>query len=380
MPCLARCDAMDFTLLCQDKGSGARRGEVSTSRGSFQTPVFMPVATRGSIRALTSRDIDELAFEIILSNTYHLYIRPGLEVLEGAGGLHKFMRHEKPILTDSGGFQVFSLSDLCRIKEHGVEFASHLDGSRHVFTPRSVLDIQRVIGSDIMMVLDECTDYPVEKQGARDAMERTIRWAGEAAEYWRESFDMGKQALFGIVQGSVFPDLREECARRLVDLDFPGYAIGGLSVGEPKELYRDITSLTTSLLPPDKPRYMMGVGSPLEILHGVRYGIDMFDCVMPTRIARNGTLYTSQGRINIKAARFEKDDSPLDPHCSCYVCQNFSRSYLRHLFKVGEISALIYNTFHNLFFMKTFMTEIRKGIEDGIFEEIEAKWYTVFNI
>lgn len=351
-----------------------------TSRGSIQTPVFMPVATRGSIRALTSRDVEELAFEIILANTYHLYIRPGLEVLKEAGGLHKFMLHDGPILTDSGGFQVFSLSDLCRIKEHGVEFASHLDGSRHVFTPKSVLDIQRVIGSDIMMVLDECTDYPIEKKEARRAMERTIRWAGEAVDYWNETFDREKQTLFGIVQGSVFPDLREECAGRLVDLDFPGYAIGGLSVGEPKELYREITSVTTGFLPREKPRYMMGVGSPLEILYGVKYGVDMFDCVMPTRIARNGTLYTSHGRINIKAARFERDQGPLDENCSCYVCQNFTRSYLRHLFRVGEISALIYNTYHNLHFMKTFMDEIRKSIEEGNFADVEAKWYTVFNI
>jgi len=371
---------MEFRLLKKDTGSGARRGEVVTSRGSIQTPVFMPVATRGSIRALTSRDVDELGFDIILANTYHLYIRPGLEVLKDTGGIHEFMRYDRPILTDSGGFQVFSLADLCKIKEHGVEFASHLDGSRHTFTPRSVLDIQRVIGSDIMMVLDECTDYPIPEKGARDAMERTIRWAGEAAEYWRESFDHDKQALFGIVQGSVFPHLREECARRLVDLDFPGYAIGGLSVGEPKELYREITAVTTEFLPPEKPRYMMGVGSPLEILYAVRHGVDMFDCVMPTRIARNGTLYTSHGRVNIKAARFERDYSPLDENCSCYVCQNYSRSYLRHLFKVGEISALIYNTYHNLHFMKNFMEEIRKGIEEGNFDEIESKWSRVFTI
>jgi len=369
---------MKLKIITKDKNTSARACEIETTRSVIKTPVFMPVATRGAIRALTTDDIKKLGFDIILSNTYHLYIRPGLEVLEMAGGLHKMMDYNGSILTDSGGFQVFSLGDLCKIREDGVEFSSHLDGSRHFFTPEKVLDIQRVIGSDIMMILDQCTDYPIEKKYAVQAMERTINWGRESIEYYKKTFDMEKQACFAIIQGSVYNDLRKECAERLVDLDFPGYAIGGLSVGEPKELYREVTANVVQHMPEDKPRYMMGVGSPLEILHAVRYGVDMFDCVMPTRIARNGTLYTSQGRVNIKAAVNEKLFEPLDPECDCYVCKNFSRAYLRHLFKAGEISALIYNTYHNLAFMKKFMDEVRESILNGTFVEVEQKWLKVF--
>jgi len=369
---------MDFTVNNRDISSSARACTLVTSRGEIKTPVFMPVATRGTIRALTYRDIEEIGFDIILSNTYHMYIRPGTDVISRAGGLHKFMNYHKPLLTDSGGFQVFSLSDLCKVRENGVEFRSHLDGSKHFFSPEKVLDIQRVIGSDIMMVLDQCTDYPIERKGAREAMERTINWAGESVRYWRDSFDMDVQNLFGIVQGSVYNDLRKECVERLVELDFPGYAIGGLSVGEPKELYREVTGYTVQYMPEGKPRYMMGVGSPLEILYAVRHGVDMFDCVMPTRIARNGTLYTSNGRVNIKAAQYENDFTPLDGNCNCYVCKNYTKAYLRHIFKMGEISSLVYNTYHNLFFMKNFMDEIRDSIIKGNFSEIERKWESVF--
>lgn len=370
---------MEFKITDKDRLTDARAGEISTSRGLIKTPIFMPVATRAAIRALTLRDIEEIGFDIILSNTYHLYIRPGMELLEKAGGLHQFMNIRNPILTDSGGFQVFSLANLCKVYDDGVEFRSHLDGSLHFFSPHGVLDFQKIIGSDIMMVLDQCTEYPVPDSVAKKAVGRTIEWAGQSIEYWRKYFDIEKQSLFAIVQGGVFTNLRKDCAERLVELEFPGYAIGGISVGEPKELYREITEFTLKYLPEEKPRYMMGIGSPLEILFAIKYGVDMFDCVMPTRIARNGTLFTSHGRVNIKAARYENDFSPLDKTCKCYVCRNFSRSYLRHIFRVGEISSLIYNSYHNLYFMNFFMKEIRNSIIKGNFSETYKKWGNIYN-
>ncbi|MCL2025329.1 MAG: tRNA guanosine(34) transglycosylase Tgt [Leptospirales bacterium] len=371
---------MKFTLQYKDPSTNARAGLIETSRGTIETPVFMPVATRGAIRALAAKDIEEIGFKIILANTYHLYIRPGTGVIDSVGGLHKFMNYRRPILTDSGGFQVFSLAPLCKISENGVEFRSHMDGSRHFFTPETVLDIQRSIGSDIMMPLDQCCAYPVEKEEAQAAVIRTVEWAKRSAAHWQKEFDTDKQTLFGIVQGGLYPDLRHECAEELAALNLPGYAIGGLSVGEPKELYREITEYTTRFLPENSPRYMMGVGSPLEILFAIRHGIDMFDCVMPTRIARNGTLYTSKGRINIKGASFEKDSAPLDENCSCYVCKNFSRAYLRHIFRIGEIAALVYNTYHNLYFMKTFMDGARLAIEKGEFSAFEKHWAVIFGL
>ncbi|HOO71855.1 MAG TPA: tRNA guanosine(34) transglycosylase Tgt [Spirochaetota bacterium] len=368
---------MDFRIEKTD-ASGSRAGLIDTAHGQVRTPVFMPVATRAAIRALTLRELEEINFDIILSNTYHLYIRPGLDVLTKAEGLHRFMNFSRPILTDSGGFQVFSLADLCRVRENGVEFRSHIDGSLHFFSPEKVLDIQGIIGSDIMMVLDQCTEYPAEEKAVSQAVQRTVSWAGDSIRYWKHNFDAGQQSLFAIVQGGVYPDLRKECGEQLVALEFPGYAIGGLSVGEPKDLYQEITSLTSSLLPADKPRYMMGVGSPMEILYAVKCGVDMFDCVMPTRIARNGTLYTSQGRINIKAAPYEDDFSPLDPECSCYVCRNFSRAYLRHIFRMGEIAALVYNTYHNLYFMKKFMEDVRESILQGAFSSFYRRAESIF--
>jgi len=369
---------MNFTIEQRDQSSSARAGCITTSRGPVKTPVFMPVATRAAIKALTFKDLEEINFDMVLSNTYHLYIRPGTEVLQEAGGLHRFMNYGKPILTDSGGFQVFSLSDLCKVFPDGVEFRSHLDGSKHFFTPEKVLDIQKVIGSDIMMVLDQCTEYPISDDKALAAVTRTLHWAERSMVHWKNNFDRDKQGLFAIIQGGVFKHLRKECAERLMEMDYPGYAIGGLSVGEPKESYMEITEYTLSLLPDFKPRYMMGVGSPLEILYAVKNGVDMFDCVMPTRIARNGTLFTNRGRINIKAARYEKDFSPLDDLCECYVCRNFTKSYLRHLFRAGEIASLIYFTFHNLFFMKSFMREIRGSIISGNFSETCKKWDNVY--
>ena len=369
---------MKFSLFKKDPATSARAGELITSRGNIKTPVFMPVATRAAIRALTFKDLKEIDFDIILSNTYHLYIRPGIEILQAAGGLHEFMNYDKPVLTDSGGFQVFSLSDLCKVFDHGIEFRSHLDGSKHLFTPEKVLDIQRIIGSDIMMVLDQCVEYPIEESEAKKSVDRTVDWAKSSIKHWQNNFNMEDQSIFAILQGSVFKNLRRECAERLVELEYPGYAIGGLSVGEPKELYKEITEFSLEYLPENKPRYMMGVGSPMEILFAVKKGVDMFDCVMPTRIARNGTLYTSQGRVNIKISRYEKDFSPLDPHCKCYVCNNFSRSYLRHIYRVGEIAALIYFTYHNLFFMKSFMDEVRDSIINGNFSENYKKWEILY--
>jgi queuine tRNA-ribosyltransferase len=371
---------MKFEILHKDEKTNARLCKIITSRGEIKTPVFMPVATRAAIRGLAFRDIEEIGFDIILSNTYHLYIRPGVDLLTQCGGAHNFMNYHKPLLTDSGGFQVFSLSDLCKVRDDGVEFKSHLDGSRHLFNPQKVLDIQKVIDSDIMMVLDQCTDYPISHKEANDALKRTVNWAEESVKYWQNNFDIEKQAVFAIVQGSVYKDLRSECAQKLSDMNFPGYAIGGLSVGEPKELYREITEYTTQYLPIDKPRYMMGVGSPLEILFAVKNGVDMFDCVMPTRIARNGTLYTSTGRINIKSSAYERDFSSLDSNCGCYVCKNFSRAYLRHIFKMGEIVSMVYNTYHNLYFMKSFMEEICSAIKIDQFEACEKKWMSIFEI
>ncbi|HOK02278.1 MAG TPA: tRNA guanosine(34) transglycosylase Tgt [Spirochaetota bacterium] len=369
---------MNFQLIKKDNNSAARACEITTRHSVIKTPVFMPVATRAAIRAMTLSDLQSIGFDIILSNTYHLYMRPGMDVIAAAGGLHNFMNYHGSFLTDSGGFQVFSLSNLCKVRDDGVDFNSHLDGSKHFFTPEKVLDIQRIIGSDIMMVLDQCSDYPIEKAQARTAMERTIDWAKKSARYYKETFDTESQACFAIIQGSVYSDLRKECAERLAELDLPGYAIGGLSVGEPKELYREITEYLLPFMPYDRPRYMMGVGSPMEILFAIKQGVDMFDCVMPTRIARNGTLYTSQGRVNIKASQYEKDFTSLDPLCGCYVCKNFTKAYLRHIFKAGEIASLIYNTYHNLYFMKTFMDEIRNSILSDTFNETYCKWSKVF--
>jgi len=369
---------MKFSILKKDPGSRAKAGELEVKRGKVLTPVFMPVATQGSIKALPFKDLESINFDIILSNTYHLYLRPGLEVLKEAKGLHNFINFNKPILTDSGGFQVISLANFFKIHDHGVEFRSHLDGSKHFFDPIKVLEIQKIINSDIMMLLDHCAEYPAPKIFVKEAMQRTISWAKTSKNYWENNFSAEEQTIFGIIQGGVFPDLREECLNKLLDLDFPGYAIGGLSVGEPKNLYQEITDFTSEKFPYHKPLYMMGVGSPLEILYAVRCGVDMFDCVMPTRIARNGTLYTSQGRINIKSAKYEKDFSCLDEECHCFVCQTYSKAYLRHLFKAKEISALIYNTFHNLYFMKNFMNEIRQSILNNSFDEFYKKWNNIF--
>jgi len=363
---------LKYSLLQTDKNSKARIGEIYTDHGVIQTPIFMPVGTQGTVKAITQRVLEnEINAEIILSNTYHLYLRPGTDILERAGGLHKFMNWQRPILTDSGGFQIYSLSELRKIKKDGVEFKSHLDGSMHYFTPKKVIEIQRSIGSDIMMPLDECTPYPCEYEYAKKSKELTSNWAVLNKQAFEETKPLygHQQFLFGIVQGSVFKDLRESSAKDLVKLDFDGYSIGGLAVGEPTEEMYDIVDFTTDLLPENKPRYLMGVGRPENILEAISRGVDMFDCVMPTRNARNAYLFTSQGIVSMRNAAYKDDYTSLDPKCDCYTCQNFSRAYLRHLFNAKEILALELATIHNLTFYLNLVREARKRIADGTFIE-----------
>lgn len=348
----------------------ARRGVISTDHGSFQTPAFMPVGTQGSVKAIQQRELVDIGAEIILGNTYHLYLRPGADVLREGGGLHKFMGWERPILTDSGGYQVFSLSELRKIEDGGVSFKSHLDGSVHFFTPEKVIDIQRAIGSDIMMVLDECAPYPCEREYAVSSNGLTLRWA----ERCKRQADLTqglyghRQSVFGIVQGSIFPDIREYSAQVLRDLDFDGYAIGGLAVGEPAEQMYDIVSQCTELLPPDHPRYLMGVGTPENLLEAIGRGVDMFDCVLPTRNGRNAMLFTRRGPITITNAKYTKDFTPVDEACGCYTCRSFTRAYLRHLFHVREILGLELATIHNLAYYQELMATSREKIFNGSFE------------
>lgn len=354
------------------KSGKARRGEITTPHGTIQTPVFMPVGTAGTVKAMKPETVEGLGAEIILSNTYHLFLRPGYDVVKHAGGLHKFMNWHKPILTDSGGFQVFSLGDLRKITEEGVEFASFIDGSRQMLSPEKSIEVQQALGSDIMMAFDECAPYPAERDYVKPSMELTTRWLRRCKDAWtnRES-----QALFGIMQGGVYRDLREKSAQDIVDLDLPGYAIGGLSVGEPKELMCEVLDYAVDLLPENKPRYVMGVGTPDYLFECVERGIDMCDCVLPTRIARNGTAMTSHGTINIKNAKFERDLSPLDEECDCYVCRNYTKSYLRHLFKAKEILSSMLLSEHNVYFLIKTMADIRKAIEEDRFEEHKEEFY-----
>ena len=363
---------MNFHCEHEDTKSKARAGGFNTGHGVVKTPIFMPVGTQGTVKAITQKDlVDEIKSQIILGNTYHLYLRPGTEILEKAGGLHKFMNWDKPILTDSGGFQVYSLSELRKLSEEGVKFKSHLDGSEHFFSPEKVINIERSIGSDIMMVLDECTPYPCEYDYAVKSTEMTSRWAIRN----KEEFDRTKplygheQFLFGIVQGSVYKDLREKSAKALLDLDFNGYAVGGLAVGEPAETMYDLVDFTTDFLPKNKPRYLMGVGRPENILEGIARGIDMFDCVMPTRNARNAYLFTSKGYIPMRNAAYKDDFSKLDENCDCYTCSNFSKAYLRHLFTANEILALQLATIHNLRFYLNLVETAREKIISGEFTE-----------
>ena len=361
---------MRFTIAATDKHSNARAGEVSTEHGLIQTPIFMPVGTAGSVKAVHQRELrDDIRAEIILGNTYHLYLRPGLDVLKEAGGLHKFNGWEKPILTDSGGYQVFSLSDNRKITEEGAIFKSHIDGSKHMFSPESVMDIQRTIGADIIMAFDECTPYPCTFEYARNSMERTHRWLERCIKHLDEQEPLYgyKQTLFPIVQGSTNRDLRIQSAEFIASQNRHGNAIGGLSVGEPVEDMYEMTELVCSILPADKPRYLMGVGTPANILEGISRGVDMFDCVMPTRNARNGMLFTSEGIINIRNEKWKKDFSPIDPLLITFADQQYTKAYLRHLFIAGEYLAGMIASVHNLGFYLWLAKESRRRIIDGTF-------------
>lgn len=361
-----------MTVTHTDPGSHARAGWFDTDRGRVETPVFMPVGTRAAVKALRSGDVRGLGARIILGNTYHLFLRPGVETLRAAGGLHRFMSWDRPILTDSGGFQVFSLQELRRMSEEGVEFQSHIDGTRHQFTPENVVDTQRAIGSDIAMVLDECPPALSEYEYHRTSMERSMRWAQRAKEHHeRVSMPYGhRQALFGIVQGGTHRDLRAQSARMLVDTGFDGYAIGGLAVGEPTPIMYEVVEGVAPLLPADQPRYLMGVGTPQNLLECVARGVDMFDCVMPTRNARNGTVFTWSGKLNLRNASLREDWRPIDEECSCEACAEYSRGYIRHLFNVDEITGLVLATIHNVSFYLALMERARSAIREGLF----ASW------
>jgi queuine tRNA-ribosyltransferase len=354
---------LDFRVLQVDASSRARVGTLTTAHGTFETPVFMPVGTQATVKSLTPHDLRDIGAPIILGNTYHLFLRPGSSLIQSLGGLHTFMAWDRSILTDSGGFQVFSLGHLRDLEEHGVTFRSHLDGSSHLFTPESVVKIQEELGSDIAMVLDECTPYPSAEPEARTSFERTTRWASRAkAAQSRED-----QALFGIVQGGMYPELRRESATGLVALDFPGYAIGGLSVGEPKALFYEMMAVSSAALPAEKPRYVMGVGAPEDLFEAVSQGIDMFDCVLQTRLGRNGALYTRAGRINIRNARFRIDPGPIDPTCDCYTCRTFTLAYLHHLFRAQELLAYRLASLHNLRWTIQLVEDMRAHIRAGTF-------------
>ena len=353
--------AVKYELIKTCKQTGARLGRLHTPHGIIETPIFMPVGTQATVKAMTPEELKEIGSQIILSNTYHLYMRPGHDLIERAGGLHKFMNWDKPILTDSGGFQVFSLGPLRKIKEEGVEFRSHLDGSKHFLSPEKATEIQNALGSDIIMAFDECAPYPADRQYVKNSLERTTRWLErcKAAHKYPE-----KQALFGIVQGGMYKDLREQSAKEITAIDLPGYAIGGLSVGEPKDMMYEVLDYTVPLLPEDKPRYLMGVGSPDDLLEGVLRGIDTFDCVLPTRIARNGTAMTSQGKVVVRNASYAEDFTSLDPECDCYTCKNYTKAYLRHLIKCNEILGARLLTIHNLHFLLKMMENVREAIKE----------------
>ncbi|HRW11608.1 MAG TPA: tRNA guanosine(34) transglycosylase Tgt [Syntrophomonas sp.] len=367
---------LDFQIIRRDSGSAARTGQLTTSHGVFATPIFMPVGTQATVKAMTPEMLTEVGAGIVLSNTYHLYLRPGAGLVEKAGGLHRFMNWPRGILTDSGGFQVFSLKGLRRISDEGVLFHSHIDGSRHFLSPEIVMDIEQKLGADIAMCFDECAPFPCSYEEAAQAVDRTTLWARRC----RENHSRSDQALFGIVQGNIFADLREKSAAEIVALDFPGYAIGGLSVGEPKaDMYR-ILDLTEDLLPKNKPRYLMGVGAPEDLLEGVKRGVDMFDCVLPTRIARHGTAFSRRGKVVVRNATYAEDFTPLDPNCNCQVCKNYSRAYLRHLVKAEEILAHILLSYHNIYFLLKLMQDIREAIDSNTFNLFYQQFYENYKL
>jgi len=381
---------MSFSFTLTHTDGAARRGRLETSRGTIETPVFMPVGTQGAVKALTHRHLEDAGAQIILGNTYHLHLRPGEALVTRRGGLHRFIGWPHPILTDSGGYQVFSLTDRRTVTEEGVTFRSHLDGSAHVLSPEFAVDIQARLGSDIAMVFDECLSYPVDHETARLSVARTARWARRGRDHFLalrargtgpegEPLPTPAQVQFGIVQGSVYPDLREESAARTRDVGFDAYAIGGLSVGEPSEVMYDVTAQTAAALPVDRPRYLMGTGTPADLFESVARGIDMFDCVMPTRNARNGQLFTRAGKLNVKNAAYAEDDRPPDEGCACYTCRTCSRAYLRHLFMAGEMTAATLNTIHNVQFYLDTMRAIREAIEFGRFDFLRQSFHQAWS-
>ena len=364
-----------YELIKECSQTGARLGKVHTPHGSFDTPMFMPVGTKATVKAMTPEELKDIGAQIILSNTYHLYLKPGHDIVEEAGGLHKFMNWDKPILTDSGGFQVFSLGGLRSINENGVDFKSHIDGSNHLITPEKSIEIQNSLGSDIMMAFDECVPYPADWDYTKNSLERTTRWAKRCKD---ANKNPDRQGIFGIIQGGMYKDLREQSAKEIIDLDFPGYAIGGLSVGEPGDVLFETLNYTMPFMPKDKPRYFMGAGSPDYLIELVIRGIDMADCVLPTRIARNGTVLTSQGKLVVKNAKYKRDFTPLDPECDCYACKNYSRAYIRHLFNVDEILGARLATTHNLHFLIKLMENVREAIKEDRLLEFRSDFYKKF--
>ena len=369
-------EALNFELKKVDKKTGARLGVLHLPHGDVETPVFMPVGTQATVKSMTPEELkNDVKAHIILSNTYHLYLRPGHELIKKAGGLHKFMNWDRNILTDSGGFQVFSLGDLRKISEDGVEFRSHIDGSKHFISPEKDMEIQNALGSDIIMAFDECAPYGATYDYVKKSMERTTRWAKRCKDAHKNT---EKQALFGIVQGGFYKDLRKKSAEDLIRLDFPGYAVGGISVGEPKDEFLDILRYVTPLLPENKPRYLMGVGTPDYLIEAVFAGIDMCDCVLPTRMARNGSALTHKGKVNMLNACHTEDFSPLDSECDCYTCKNYTRSYIRHLFKAGEILGARLLSIHNLRFLVNLMENVRQAIKDECLEEFRDEFYAKY--
>lgn len=365
--------AVTIELLKLDPASRARRGRLHTPHGTVETPVFMPVGTQASVKTLSPEQVWDVGARLILSNNYHLYLRPGADIVEAAGGLHTFMNWKGAMLTDSGGFQVFSLSDLRKITEEGVEFRSHIDGSKHFLSPEKAVQVENQLGADIMMAFDECTPWPCEWEYAKNSLERTFRWAKRCLSAHQRPHD---QALFGIIQGSTFADLRKIAAEQICSLDFPGFAVGGLSVGEPKELMAEMLDVTVPLMPTDKPRYLMGVGSPEDLVEGVWRGIDMFDCVLPTRIARHGTVFVPTGKLTVKNAEFARDFTPIQEGCDCYTCKNYTRAYIRHLLKADEYFGLTLCSIHNLRFLVRLMEEIRAALDAGTFADFRREFLT----
>lgn len=364
--------ALKYELMKTCKQSGARLGKITTPHGEIETPVFMPVGTLATVKTMSPEELKEIGAQIILSNTYHLWLRPGHDIIEEAGGLHEFMNWDRPILTDSGGFQVFSLSDLRKIEEEGVHFRNHLSGEKLFLSPEGATHIQNALGSDIMMAFDECPPYPAEYDYMKSSVERTSRWAERCLKAHKRPND---QALFGIVQGGEYEDLRKQSAEDLVSLDFTGYAIGGLSVGEPKEVMNKVLEFTTPLLPTNKPRYLMGVGSPDSLIDGVIRGIDMFDCVLPTRIARNGTCMTSNGRLVVRNAKYARDFSPIDENCDCHVCKTYTRAYIRHLIRCDETFGIRLTTYHNLYFLIKLMEQVKQAIREDRLLDFKEEFF-----